>query len=219
MLKMLLIGLSYWIYWPAFLCLGLTLFRFKLKPLIPHIGYTTMVMSFVSIFLQSTKFIYFMSIIQFVSLVLCLFLIFQISLLHSFIMTMFAYSIMLIMETAMNAIFPSTRITVVTEENMLAFFLTILPFSAIPVVLAVVLRKTRLGFSFIVRPKNRVTSMNIIYHKTAALNPVLIISFLTMFIDSLGFFFFPKALALISLVLLSIVGILLRISYKWEFAD
>jgi hypothetical protein len=218
-MKFFWIGITYWLIWPAQLCFGLTLFRFKLKPLIPHIIFTTLAMSSLSVFLQTTKFVYLLSIVQCLGLILCVWLIFRISLIHSIILNIFTYAIGYLSENIMNFLFPSTNITFVTEDNMVWFFTTGVIFALFYVIYTIILRTTRLGFSFIVRPKNRTRKLTFHYSGPFTFKIVLVTSFAAMFLDSLFYFLYPGGMAVISALVLTAIAVLLRISYRWEMVD
>jgi hypothetical protein len=219
MMKLFWIGITYWLVWPAHLCFGLTLFRFKLKPLIPHIIFTTLAMSCLSVFLQTTSFVYLLSIVQFLGLIVFVWLIFRISLIHSIILNIFAYSIAYLSEDLMNFLIPSTYITFVTEGNMVWFFTTGIAYASFFVVYIVILRTTRLGFSFIVRPKNRTRKLTFNYSGPFTFKIVLVTSFTAMMLDSLFYFLYPGGMAVISALILTAIAVLLRISYRWEMVD
>jgi hypothetical protein len=119
----------------------------------------------------------------------------------------------------MNFLVPSTNITFVNEGNMVWFFTTGVVYASFFVIYIVILRTTRLGFSFIVRPKNRIRKLAFHYSGPFTFRIVLVTSFAAMLLDSLFYFLYPGGMAVISALILTAIAVLLRISYRWEMVD
>jgi hypothetical protein len=216
LMKYAVIELTYMILWPSFFSFVLKLFRFPLKPYAGHIAFATLLMSQVSILLQTTHLAYFMSIIQFVSALLCMLFIFRIRLFHSTVMVLLGYLVSSVFENTMNFLIPSTYITFITELNMCRFFLSSLFLSGLLNLCTFVLHATRIGFSYVPR-SGRTQQPHFV--GSPAVKLALIAGLLAATFYSLSFYLYPDALIAISFVFLAVLAILLRKSYRWEIGE
>jgi hypothetical protein len=116
-------------------------------------------------------------------------------------------------------VLPFTSIRFVTEDNMYSFLIAGVVNSLVIMLYILVLRKFRLGFSFIVRPSSRGTLLEPRYRGDTLLGATLLVGFVSALVASLAFFLYPNTLIYLSIVILAVVAILLRISYRWEMVD
>jgi hypothetical protein len=214
-LKVILIEISYLLYWPGILSLALTLFRFKLRPILLQIILSSLLLSNISVMLQTTNLVYLLAIIQFLSAFACLWLIFRIPMRFSFLMMLIAYLIGLGVEWIETALIPQMFIQFIDEANMFDFFYTGMILNITIWSINVLLRKKRIGFSFI--PQNMQQKLQ--FTGSLSLRVAMIGGLLTVLLSSIFNFLYPKALISLSIALATLIAILLRISYRWEVAD
>jgi hypothetical protein len=214
--KYLLIGLTYLVFWPSLLIFGLKLFRFRLKPFVPHIAFATLLLSQLSYLLQTTNLMYMMAIIQFLALWLAFWLILRIQVQYALLMALFSFITETITEIVVNSLVPATSIAEVTEENMVRFFLSGVFICLFPLAYTMILHATRLGFSFIPQSKK---PKRIHFTGNFWVNAAIVTAIVIFFLGSFIFFFYPWALILEMIVLIILLSVLLRRSYHWELGD
>lgn len=216
MTKLLFISLTYLFFWPTILCFGLTLFRFKLKRLIPQILISSLLLVNVSLWLQATDLVYLLSLIQFLSAFVCLWLIFKIPVKYSFLMMLITYVCSFAIEGISTFLIPYLFVQFVTNQNMIQFFYGGIIYCSIVWIITLMIKKWRLGFSFIPLSGD---VQHIQFKGTSSIKYALIIGFFVTLGTSLCYFLYPAALTAFTIVTFIPLVMLLRISYKWELSE
>lgn len=215
-MKYFLIELSYFMFWPSFFCFALKLFRFPLKMFIPQIAFSSMLLTQISMLLQTTNLAYFMSILHFTCTLLCMWLIFRIRLLFATVMMLLSYFVASITEYAVNFVIPNTYITFVTMDNMYLFFMTTILNIAIINFFTLFINTLRIGFSYISRSGK---PQHLQFVGSPAIKLSLFIGLLIAALSSVFYFLVPKALFVVTLALFILLSVLLRKSYSWEMGE
>jgi hypothetical protein len=211
-----MIGLTYLFVWPSMLSLGFTLFRFKLKPILPQIALSTVILTNVSVGLQSTRLVYLLAFFHFLSSAVCCWLLFKISLRHSLLIMLINTLACFAIEALVTALVPSMFIQFVSKDNMLQFFYLGLLYSFVLWLVIGLLKSLRLGFSFIPQSKlNRYLR----FRGSRLFRIALYSGFCASLAISLSYFLYPKGLVLIVISLIVILSLLFKVSYEWEMKE
>jgi hypothetical protein len=218
-MKLFLIGIGYLLYWPSVLCFAFTLFRFRLKPLLLHIVFSSLLLTTLSVYVQNSHFLYWLSVSNALGLVFCMWVIFRINLIHSFIIVFLSLLIVIVTEGAVDYVLPFTAVRFVTEDNMYSFLTNVIFVCLCVMFYILILSKCRWGFSFIVRPRSKEKLLEPRYRGNKILSITLLIGFIATFFASFAFFLYPDIVIYLLLIMILVVAILLRTSYRWEMVD
>ncbi|MFC0212340.1 hypothetical protein ACFFK0_07685 [Paenibacillus chartarius] len=214
--KYVLIALSYFAFWPTLFCFGLKLFRFPIKPYILQIAIATLMLSQVSIMLQSAHLVYYMAFTQFTVGTLAIWLIFRMPFIYAFIMMLFSFLLLSIIEFTTNGLVPHTFIDFVNEHNSYLFFWSGLFYCGVQCLFTVLLHVTRFGFTVIPKSKK---PQRFAFVGSQALKISSIIAVLIIISNSLLYYIYPKGLVASSLVMIVILVVMLRKFFRWEMDE
>jgi hypothetical protein len=214
--KLFIIGLTYLFVWPSILCLGLTIFRFKLRPLLVPLAFSTVILTNISVWVQSTQMIYLLTLIQFISSATCCWLLFKISLRHSLFMMLITHLACFAIEALVTAVVPQMFIQFVSEDNMMRFFYMGVLYSIVLWLVIGLLKNLRLGFSLIPQSK---LNRHLRFRGSALFRIALFSGFCASLAISLSYFLYPKGLVPVVTSLIIILSLLFRISYEWEMKE
>ncbi|UQZ82893.1 hypothetical protein SK3146_02053 [Paenibacillus konkukensis] len=207
--------LIYLFYWPSALLLCLTSFRFKIRYYTRQIVLSTLVMTQCSVLLQSFKAEFLMSLIHPICLLMCIVFFFRLRFAHSLLIAAITFCFNIVLESTLNfflANFDYIKFVEISRNDyMIQGF--ILAFTNY--VLAFLLHKLRVGFSFI--------SSNHTNYKVEAFPRKLIFTTVAgciiMTFTSFSIYFFAKLIMLIiSITFFVLIGIV-NLSHEKELAD
>ena len=203
------------LYWFTIQFLGLSIFRIKISRLISHICLSAFVLSQISLLLQTFKLVYLLSILQPLGFLLCVYFIYRLNIWHSLLFVLVSFGANVLLETLLNLILASfdyeQYINIVRNDYILqGYFLCL-----VNIVLAFILRKLRIGFTFIHlrNPSKRYSRLSLKFYIFLILGAVL------MYITSFLIMFFDKLVLLVCSMSFLIFLSLIHMSYIKELED
>lgn len=203
----------YW--WFTLQILGLSIFRLKITRYLTHVIICTLLLSQITIVLLTFKIIYLLSVLQPIGYFLCVFLIYRFKLWHSFLLVSITYPINVMSELLFNmalANFDHGKFIEITRND---YIIQIYFLCSVNLVLSFILRKLRIGFTFI-------TSRNL--SSKSAKFPTkfyvsLVLGSLLLYVNSVSLIFYDKIILLILSLSFLVLLYLIHMSYEKELED
>lgn len=149
MRQLLIVLMSFIIFWPAYFTFGLTLFRQKIKVQLRNIMLASFLMSQVTLIVQTLPIQHFIAVIQPIFCCLCLILFFRIKIIHALTMTLVTYIFGSLIETGINGLLSGFRLERLVQLFHDTIFFPAITMSIIYYIVSFILYKSRWGFSFI----------------------------------------------------------------------
>lgn len=203
----LVIGLT----WSSLFCLCLALFRFRIKNYIPSIFTSIIILTQLSYTIQSFKLVHLITTVQPICFLLCLLFFFKLNWIYSSIMVIITYSIALLYEVLFNLVWSGYNFDRFVEIFREQYFIQGIAVSALCYLTVYVLKKNRLGFTFIhptiVRPMPKMTYT------------LLFIGSISLASTSLSLFFWHNGLIAAFGISFVLLAINFHLAYKKEMAD
>lgn len=197
--------------WYSMLALSLSLFRFPLKANKLQLMYSIILLTCISVPIQHFKVVYLITIIQPIAMMGCLFIIFRLRFLYTIIMTIIPYTITILLELFVvlikNLFKYDTSVIELQGDNLTSAWIVIV----LTFVLVFLLKKLRLGFSFIPRNKKNDPFLN--DNKNSIITFVYIIVIL-LNLGSIILFHFEGYLLLLQFITMFALLLLLSLAYK-----
>jgi len=199
------------LWWTSMICVSLSMFRIKIASYWPSILISVILLSQISYVIQSFKIIYVIAVIQSFSLFLCFLLIFKLNWVYSSIMVIISYSIAGVFETIFNWVLSGNKISRFIEIFREEYFIQYIALSVFNSLIVYMLKKYRLGFTFIhptiVRPIPQVTLA------------LLLMSLIFIASPALSLYFFQKGVIFTFGSQFILLLIVFHLAFKKEMSD
>ncbi|KIL36807.1 hypothetical protein SD70_31265 [Gordoniibacillus kamchatkensis] len=215
-MKFFIIWLSYMFFWSSIISFGLVLFRFKIRQFLPHILFGSFGLSTIGVIMQSPNLVPFLSMVLFASGTCCMWLILRFPFGHALLLMTVSYMVALMTEWLMNLLLPATTIVVISEDNQFRFLASAVLMSSFHYLYCMVLRRFRLGFSFL---SQSYTGKQFFKQNSKTFKAAICISILVLLTTSILFYMKPGLNYILAPPALLGLTILFKISYRWEFTE